>query len=197
VDESLLPPAREQRPRPWRAIAGAFLPVAGLAAGTGLSRAFDPPQADYLYRWLLWSSAAGLVIGTAWGLPLRRPLLWTLYGALSPAALAGLVFAGMRASLPVREWLADRAEASCRGSGRTVCTIKEFEWACNGNDQVKLGEPVQSWCAGDSCTKRWTYRGPYRPETFSRKTTLVCSVTTDGSGKGNARGRMTAVTDAH
>jgi len=192
VDESLLPPRRKPRRRPWRAVAAAFVPFAGLAAGTGLSRAFDPPGADYLWRWLSWSSAAGLLIGGVWGLLLRRPALWTLYGAVAPGATAGLVFAGMLASLPVREWLADRREASCRESGRRLCTAHEYEVACNRNDQDALGAPAQSFCAGETCTKRWTYRGPYRPETLSRRTMLLCSVTTDAHGNG-ARSSMIPV----
>ena len=193
MDESLLPPRREPRPRPWRAVAAAFVPVAGLAAGVGLSRAFDPPQADFWVRWLLWSSLAGLLSGGAWALFLRRPALWLLYGAAAPCIAAGLVVAGMRVAQPAREWLADGAEGRCRASGARICSVREFDAACAGKDRAALGSPVQSWCVAETCTQRWSYRGPFRPDTYPRRTTLVCSVM---SGAAGARSSVIAVSDA-
>ncbi len=193
MDESLLPPRRESRPRPWRAVAAVFIPFAGLAAGSGLSRAFDPPEADFWVRWLLWSSLAGLLSGAVWGLFLRRPALWLAYGAVAPGAAAGLVVAGIRAAQPVREWVADAVEARCRAAGSRVCSVREFDAACAARDRAALGPPVQSWCAGESCTERWTYGGPFRPDTWPRRTTLVCSVT---SGAGGPRSSVIAVSGA-
>ena len=194
MDDSLLPPRRESRPRPWRAAAAVFVPVAGLAAGVGLSRAFDPVHVDFWPRWLLWSSLSGLVIGAAWGVVLHRPAGWTAYGLVAPGALALLVVGGMRAAVPVREWVADRREASCRASGGKVCSMRDFDAACAARDRATLGTPAQSWCAGESCTARWTYRGPFRPDTYPRRTTLVCSVTIDGE-KGRERSSLIAVAD--
>jgi len=195
VDESLLPPRREPRVRPWRAVAVVFVPAAGLAAGSGLSRAFDPVQGDFLVRWLAWSSLSGLLIGLSWGLLLRRPMVWTVYGAIAPCATAALVLACIEAAQPAREWLADRREASCSNSGLKLCSAREFDAACARKDRAALGAPVQSWCAGETCTQRWTYRGPFRPDTFSGRTMLLCSVTSDAGGKG-ARSSIISIPDS-
>ena len=184
MDESLLPPpAGEKRPFPWRAIALVLVPSGALAAGVGLSRAFDPPQADPVVRWLLWSAGAGAVLGALTGLLRGRAPRWIAYGACAPCLTAALVFLGFRAAEPVREWLADRAEAACRRSGRSICSVREFDQACARDDRAALGPPLQTWCAGASCTRRWTYGGPFRPDTVGARTTLMCSVTTDQAGK--------------
>jgi hypothetical protein len=102
------------------------------------------------------------------------------------------VVAGMRAAQPAREWLADAAEARCRAAGSKLCSVREFDAACAGRDRGALGPPVQSWCAGETCAERWSYRGPFRPDTYARRTTLLCSVT---SGAAGARSSVIAVSD--
>ena len=183
MDESLLPPeAGEQRPFPWRGVAAAIVPFAALAAGSGLSRALDPPQADTVLRWLFWSGAAGLLLGSTCGLLLGRAWRWLLYGPLSAFAVVALVAGAVRASLPAREWLADRAEAHCRREGRAICSVHQFDLACASGDRATLGPPAQTLCIDHGCTYRWTYAGPFRPGTVQARTLLLCSLTVDGQG---------------
>lgn len=184
VDESLLPPPEEPaRPFPWRAAALILLPAAALAAGSGVSVLAGPAHGDALLRWLQGSSLIGLLLGAACGTIFRRRrLLWTVHGALSPWLVAALVLAGVRLSEPVREALADRREAQCRAAGRFACTAQEFRSACERVDRARLGPPAQSLCRDDSCTHRWTYAGPFRPDAMAARARLLCSVVTDASG---------------
>jgi hypothetical protein len=196
VDESLLPPPEPPaRPFPFRPLALILVPAAALAAGTGISWLAGAPRADALVRWLAWSSAVGLVLGAGCGAILGRRLLWALHGALSPWLVAALVLASLRVSQPVREALADRLEAQCRSAGRAACTAQEFRSACAARDRARLGPPVQSLCAGGSCTQRWTYAGPFRPDTVPERSRLLCSVVTDSAGNG-LRSSVIGVTDA-
>ncbi|MGE5048861.1 MAG: hypothetical protein ACM3PC_09850 [Deltaproteobacteria bacterium] len=184
MDESLLPPPEAAaRPFPWRAAALILVPAAALAAGTGVSYVAGAAQGDALLRWLSWSSALGLLLGAACGgLFRKRRLLWALHGALSPWLVAALVLAGVRVSEPLREALADRCEAHCRAAGRGPCTAQEFRSACDRFDRALLGPPAQSLCRNGSCTWRWTYAGPFRPDTVAPHTRLLCSIVTDASG---------------
>ena len=176
------PPAR--RPFPWRASLLFFLPAAALAAGTGLQRFWEGPlpAGDAVLRWLFWSAGAGLVLGTAAAL-MRRRWAWAAYGAIGPFLAAALVSAGVRAVLPAREWLADRREAACRESGRRICTVSAFRAACARGDAGLLGPASTRLCDGSSCTSRWLYQGPFRPESYVAPGSLLCSVVTDASGK--------------
>ncbi len=195
MDESLLPPPTPPRkPFPWRGLAIAFVPAAALAAGTGLSRWIDSAHGDVLLRWLVWSSGAGLIVGALFAVGLRPRFVWPLYGVVAPWVAAGLVVAGLRMAMPLRERLADRREADCRGSGRKVCSGQEFRAACEATDADRLGTPLQSRCGGGSCTHRWRYDGPFRPETIPSKTILMCSVVTDAKGKA-VRTSMMALAD--
>ncbi|HEY6910871.1 MAG TPA: hypothetical protein VI356_15940 [Myxococcales bacterium] len=186
MDESLLPPPEAPaRPFPWRAAALVLVPAAALAAGTGISWLAAAARGDAVLRWLQWSSLVGLLLGAACGGVFRkRRLLWALHGALSPWLVAGLVLAGVRIAEPLREALADRREARCREAGGGICTAHEFRTACDRMDRALLGPPAQSLCHGGSCTWRWTYKGPFRPDTVVRGTRLLCSVVTDASGTG-------------
>jgi hypothetical protein len=197
VDESLLPPPEAPaRPFPWRAAALILVPAAALAAGTGISYLAGAAQGDALVRWLQGSSLIGLLLGAACGaVSGNRRLLWALHGALSPWLVAGLVLAGVRVSEPLREAWADRAEAQCRAAGRAACTAQEFRSACERVDRALLGSPAQSFCRDGSCTFRWTYAGPFRPEAIPERTRLLCSIVTDAAGNG-VRSSVIAVADA-
>ena len=81
---------------------------------------------------------------------------------------------------PVREAVADRREAACRAEGRAICSVREFDAACAGKDLNKLGPPAQSICKGASCTQRWLYRGPFRPEQLAFKGGFLCSIVEGG-----------------
>jgi hypothetical protein len=195
MDESLLPPPEPpKKPFPWRAAALAFVPAAALAAGTGLSRWLDSAHGDVILRWLFWSSGAGAIVGALVAAFLRPRFAWPLYGIAAPWLAAGLVVAGMRVARPFREHLADRREAGCRAAGRQVCNAQEFRAACDASDRDRLGTPHQSRCAAGACTQRWTYDGPFRPETVPPRTILLCSVVTDAKGK-TVRASMMAVAD--
>ncbi len=198
MDESLLPPPARSgaRPVPWRAIAALFVPAAALAAGTGLQRWLEGSAAsgDVLLRWLLWSAGAGLFVGAGVGLLRGSRLLWAVYGAAAPLLAVGLVLGAMRAVLPLREWIADREEASCRAEGRSVCSVREFDAACARRDRKLLGEPQQALCKDGACTLRWLYRGPFRPEQRAPRGAFLCSVVTDARGNG-IRSSLMAVAD--
>jgi hypothetical protein len=166
-----------------------FVPAAALAAGTGLARAFEAPAGhDASLHWLAWSSAAGLLIGVAAGFAFKRRALWAAYGLLAPWMAAGLVLGGLAAVRPAREWIADRREASCRAEGRPVCTMGEFVARCaqaqSGRTRAAtlLGEPGSSMCAGQRCTLKWLYPGPFRPEQDAGG--IACFVLTDEQGRG-------------
>lgn len=184
MDESLLPPPEaDARPFPWRAVALIVVPAAALAAGTGISYVAGAVRGDMLLRWLQGSSALGLLLGAACGAIFRkRRLLWALHGALSPWLVAALVLAGVRVSQPLREALADRREVQCRAAGRGTCTVQEFRSACDRVDRALLGPPAHSVCRDGSCTWRWTYAGPFRPDTMAPRTRLLCSIVADASG---------------
>jgi hypothetical protein len=94
----------EGRPLPWRTLALFFVPFAALAAATVLQRWFEgsmPTAGDVLLRWLLFSSAAGLlvggVIGLIFGRNRRERYGWTLWGVVGPwcatVAVTGLLIA--------------------------------------------------------------------------------------------------------
>ncbi|MCA1829759.1 MAG: hypothetical protein ABR567_00080 [Myxococcales bacterium] len=190
MDESLLPPPVEPaRPFPWRLILALFVPAAALAGGTGLQRWLDPAASDPVLRWLAWSTAFGLAVGALVGLALRRRLVWAAYGVAAPWIAAGAVAAVTGVVRPVGELLADHREAACRAEGRSICSLSEFDAACARRDVARLGPPHQSICAGASCTQRWVYRGPFRPEEPGFKGGLLCSIV-DGS-----RSSMIAVAD--
>jgi hypothetical protein len=186
VDESLLPPPdAPARPFPWCAAALFLVPAAALAAGSGVSYLAGAARGDAALRWLQASSLVGLLLGAACGAIFRdRRLLWTVHGALSPWLVAALVLAGVRISEPLREAWADRSEARCRAGGRGACTPQEFRSACDRADRALLGSPAQSFCRDGACTLRWTYAGPFRPDTVAPRTRLLCSVVTDASGNG-------------
>ena len=98
IDELLPPPLPPARPLPWRAIAAFFIPAAALAAGTGLHRAFELQQPNPVEQWLSWSSAAGLIVGFACGLLLKRKWIWASWGAVSPWLAGGLYALAIRAA---------------------------------------------------------------------------------------------------
>lgn len=188
MDESLLPPpARAERPFPWRASAALFVPAAALAAATGLQRWLEgpAPAGDALVRWLLYAGGAGLLLGAFTGLLRCARLFWSAYGAASPWLVAGLVLAGTRAARPLRERLADHREIACRAEGRRLCTKREFEAACARHDREMLG-PAQE---AVGAVQRWHYRGPFRPEELPFRGALVCSIA------GSARASILAVAD--
>jgi len=110
------------------------------------------------------------------GLVRRRKLLWSAYGLSAPWIAAGLVAGVIGAVRPVREWLADQRESACRAEGRSICSAREFDAACARRDLKLLGTPQQSICTGPSCTQRWVYRGPFRPDQLVVKGSYLCSI---------------------
>jgi hypothetical protein len=182
----LLPPARPaSRPFPWRTLLIFLVPAAALAAGTVLQRVFEGlnPAGDALLRWLGWSCGAGVLVGLVVGLARRKRLAWTIYGAVAPWAAAALVVGGVRAAKPVRELVADRRETACRDGGRTVCSVEEFRSRCARGDAAALGTPRSKTCAISSCTSRWLYSGPFRPDNHVAPGSLLCSMVVDNQGK--------------
>ena len=190
MDESLLPPPIEPaKPFPWRPLLALFVPAAALAGGTGLQRWLDAAAADPVLHWLAWSTGVGVIVGAAVGLARRRKLIWAAYGLTAPWIAAGVVAGTVVAVRPVRERLADRHEAACRAEGRAICTVSAFDAACARRDLKALGPPQQSICNGPSCTQRWVYRGPFRPDQLPVKGSVLCSIV-DG-----ARSSTIAVAD--
>jgi hypothetical protein len=155
-----------------------LLPAASLAAGTGLQRLLEGPipAGDASLRWLLFSCAAGVVLGLVAGLIRRQKAAWVLYGAAVPWVVAGLVMAGVRAARPIREMVADHREAACRAEGRPVCTVREFRAHCEKGEATALGDPRSKTCGADSCTSRWLYKGPFRPESYVAPGSILCSI---------------------
>jgi hypothetical protein len=190
IQELLPPPLPPAKPFPWRTLMALFVPAAALAAGTGLARVFEAPGHDSVRHWLALSSAAGLVIGGGAGFALRRKAAWAGYGLLAPWVAVGLVLGVLAAVRPAREWLADQREASCRAEGRPVCTLGDFVARCAlaRSDRARavslLGEPRSSSCAGQRCTLKWIYPGPFRPEQLTGPGGLACFVLTDDQGHG-------------
>lgn len=90
IDDLLPPPLPEAKPVPWRAIALLFIPAAALAAGAGLQRLVELRTPDPVAQWLVWSTAAGALVGALVGLALKRKLLWCVYGVAAPWIAAGL-----------------------------------------------------------------------------------------------------------
>src|SRR5437867_2185770 len=141
---------------PWRTLCVLFIPAAALAAGVGLQRVFEGPlpEGDATLRWLLWSTAAGLLVGGLAGLALKKNLFFAgaLYGGLAPWATAGLVAGVLAAVRPIREGLADHREQACRATGRAICTVAEFMAGCAQASREParspLGEPQQKLCDG-------------------------------------------------
>lgn len=184
--ESLLPPPRPApRTFPWRLLLILLVPAAALAAGTGLQRALDGPNplGDALLRWLAWSCGAGLLLGLVAGLARHQWMAWTAYGAAAPWLAAALVLGGVRAVKPVREMVADRREAACRESGRTICTVREFRSSCEQGAAAALGTPRAKTCGAETCTSRWLYTGPFRPDNYVAPGSLLCSMVIDTQGK--------------
>lgn len=193
IDE-LLPPASESpRPFPWRTVLALFLPAAALAAGTGLQRLLARPG-DAVVQWLLWSTAAGLLVGVGVAL-VRRGLLWAVYGAAAPWLVVGLFAGVMSSARPLREAVADRREAACRAEGRAVCTLPAFTSRCaqaqGEPEQAKalLGEPRTAACTGQACTYQWVYAGPFRPGQVYTPA-IACFVQTDAQGHGTRHWTM-------
>lgn len=184
----LPPPLPPSRPFPWAAISALFVPAAALAAGTGLQRLIEGPVTDPV-RWLLWSSAAGLLVGALAGLMLGQKLVWAAYGLATPWMAAGLVAGSTHLVRPLREKLADQREAACRAEGRAICTLRDFTRRCGevradpSRAKALLGEPRTSSCAGQGCTLKWLYPGPFRPEQYGPGA-LACFVLTDPQGRG-------------
>jgi hypothetical protein len=184
--KALLPPRpKEPRRAPWRALLSFLLPAAALAAGVGLQRFFEGPNppGDALLRWLLWSSGVGVILGAVAELFRRARGAWVAYGAVSPWLVALCVVGTVQAVKPVRELVADRREAACRESGRQICTVHEFRQRCAAGDAAALGQPESRLCSGGSCTSRWLYTGPFRPDNYVAPGSLLCSVVVDTDGK--------------
>ena len=173
-----------------------LLPVAALAAGTGLQRFFEgpAPSGDPLLRWLVWSAGAGLLGGLLLALvPGPRRAGWPVWGACAPFVFAGLTWALLEAVHPLREAVADRREAACRAEGRPVCTARDFRLRCAeagrplpgvaARARALLGEPARSLCGPTGCTLRFTYYGPLRPESGVSRAGLLCSVVADAQDR--------------
>jgi hypothetical protein len=191
VEKLLPPPLPPRRQLPWRALTALFIPAAALAAGTGLAHAFEAPAGfDSSLHWLALSSAMGLLIGLAAGAALKRKALWAAYGLIAPPAVVAAVIGSISAARPVREWMADRREASCHAAGRAVCTIGEFIARCEQGQastaraRELLGEPKNAACTGQRCTLKWLYTGPFRPEQMAGPGGVACFVLTDEQGRG-------------
>jgi hypothetical protein len=170
---------------PWRVLAMFFVPAGALAAGVGLQRLVEgaQPDGDALFRWLLFSCGAGLVLGLVVGLLRGRWWSWALYGAAVPWLAVGLSAAIVAAVRPFREAWADRREKSCHAEGRTICSVNAFREACQRNDRASLGQPINHRCDASGCTSRWTYAGPFRPENYIAPGVILCSVVTSPDGK--------------
>jgi hypothetical protein len=182
----LLPPPRpEERPAPWRALLVFFLPAASLAAGVALQRLIEgpAPSGDFLVRWIEWSCGAGTLLGAAAGLLRRTPYRWAAYGAVGPWLAVALVELSVLGARPVRAWAADRREAACRETAGAVCTIAEFRTSCERGDALALGTPLTRTCAGRTCTSRWRYDGPSRPEAWAPKGSILCSMVVGDDGR--------------
>ena len=197
IAELLPPPLPPRQPVPWRRLGAVLLPVASLAAGTGLQRFFESGAGgDPVLRWLCWSSGAGLVLaGLALAFARRSRLsgLWLVWGAASPWLLAGAVLLGAQAVRPLREAAADRGEARCHAEGRAVCTLNEFVARCQkagapGPDALAratnlLGPPLQKLCDASGCSLRFSYAGPWRPDNWVAPGSLLCAVRTDAQDR--------------
>jgi hypothetical protein len=116
------------------------------------------------------------LLGAGVGLVRGRRIGWAAYGLAAPFIAAGVVWAAAAAARPIREVVADRREDACRAEGRSICSVREFDAACSGREVKKLGPPAQSICNGASCTLRWVYRGPFRPDQISFKGGFLCSI---------------------
>jgi hypothetical protein len=184
--QSLLPPQRKPpRATPWRALLVFLIPAAALAAGVGLQRFFEGalPPGDVLLRWLAWSCGAGALLGAVADALRRTRGAWMVWGAASPWVIALFVMGTAQAVRPIRELVADRREAACRDSGRRICTVREFRERCAAGDAQALGTPESKLCSGGSCTSRWLYTGPFRPDNYVAPGSLLCSVVVDPDGK--------------
>jgi hypothetical protein len=155
----------------------ALLPPLALACGTGVAAGLDRFHGgDPLMRWLCWSACAGALAGAVAGLFRRAPAAWALYGAASPFAAALASLAVAEGATFVRERIADRREAACLQAGRVLCSGASFQAACHHRDVRSLRNPDHRACDGTTCTERWTYRGPFRPEQGDSSGGLICSI---------------------
>ena len=141
------------------------------------------PAGDALLRWICWSSGAGVLLGLVAGLLRHQRLVWAAYGAAAPWLTAALMLGALRATKPVREMVADRHEAACRANGRAICTVREFRTHCERGDAASLGAPRAKTCGASTCTSRWLYTGPFRPDNYVAPGSLLCSMVVDTQGK--------------
>ncbi len=174
---------------PWRTLCAFLIPAAALAAGVGLQQFAEGPvpTGDALWRWLCFSSAAGLPLGFGAGLSLSRRrkgrAIWALYGAASPFATAALVLGVVAAVRPLRDMFARRGEARCLESGRALCSLRAFNEACAAGSRDQLGAPLHEACAEDGCARRWLYQGPWTPDNYVAPGSVICSIVTGSSGQ--------------
>ena len=186
----------EPRHLPWRTLGVFFVPFAALAAATGLQRFFEgpAPSGDAQLRWLLFASAAGVVIGTVTGRVLGRTRPerygWAALGVVGPwfvtIAATGLLLGARN----VQERWALHELRACHASGRALCRSAEFRGACaaaasrdftlRARALESLGAPLRKECNQVRCESRWSYDGPWGAEESSARQT--CSVITDPSG---------------
>ncbi len=200
-----LPPAppqktRGSRPLPWRFLAALLVPAGSLAAASGLQRALEGPAArgDALSRWLFFASAIGVLFGALAGLALGRGLAgrlrWTAFGALSPWVLALGSTAAAKAVRPLRDRITEQRIVACRAEGRPACSLDEFRRGCSAAGSAAsgarplarklLGPPAQELCEAQGCTDRFRYEGPWTPDNWVAPGAVVCSVVSDGQGRG-------------
>jgi hypothetical protein len=182
----------EGRLLPWRTLSIFFVPFAGLAAATGLSRWFDgpAPAGDALLRWLLFASVAGLFVGGITGLVLGRNRAerygWTFWGVVGPWCVTVAVTARARRA---RSGAVGRARSqACRAAGRAVCSPGAFRLACAQAASAdfatreaamrSLGAPVRQICDQGRCRSQWPYDGPWPAEGSTKR--QICAVVGDG-----------------
>jgi hypothetical protein len=198
----------EPRPLPWRTLAIFFVPFAALAAATGLQRWFEGSarSGDPLLRWLLFASAAGLLVGGITGLVIGRTrgerYGWTVLGVVGPWLATVVVTGVLLGARNVEERWATHQLRECHASGRAFCKQAEFRGACaaaasrefgvRDAARRRLGVPSRKKCDQARCESQWSYDGPWSAEEST--TTQVCSLITDATGN-SARSMMLAGDD--